>query len=572
MAFPAPAWRLIHLLMRWSHSWAWDILVSHERDALRHQKHADELLSNRSLLSPFFRNYVYDRYSEREYRHHAAALWGDHAHIDQLLRTYFPVLYGEMPILDRNSLDQRSPVEWAQSFKRLHGLVRDKFAPVDLETGAVVSAMVDRWGDGKLWRELAERCAAVAEATRNTTATGAAASAAEKVALGQHRPQQGAEDSPGVVPAVRADSAAATALVARARYDAIVEAEFAKQRRNWLNRMLESADALGAQVQARKELGYLTDELDDVARMLQDVATPLAERFASVRASTDPEIAAAGMRELGAALGSALMREDHATTNPLSELPDWEHERQADQQAREKAEAEAARVDERRALRKTLALQLQQATYFVEADAERELGRPSNGMGEFLYRWARQMARLQESPTEADLPGVLKRIAAAADGAVEKAAIDLLARGAAGQVGSIEGLLVRLHKVDNPFFLAVAEYLRAGGRRPGDLIECILDAAFPDLAAPYEAGDPATGPPDAAPILPEKAGISELARHFGVQSTAIELFLRRYRDKYPDCCITVDEADRRRNEPKYLYRTKDVGPALKAYLDDKSAE
>ena len=76
MAFPASAWRLIRLLMRWSHSWAWDILVSHERHALRHQKQADELSSDRSLLVPFFKNYVYDRYSEREYRHHAAALWG----------------------------------------------------------------------------------------------------------------------------------------------------------------------------------------------------------------------------------------------------------------------------------------------------------------------------------------------------------------------------------------------------------------------------------------------------------------------------------------------------------------
>jgi hypothetical protein len=47
---------------------------------------------------------------------------------------------------------------------------------------------------------------------------------------------------------------------------------------------------------------------------------------------------------------------------------------------------------------------------------------------------------------------------------------------------------------------------------------------------------------------------------------AVESFLRRYRAKFPDCFITVDDDDRRRNEPKYLYRVADVLPALKEHF------
>ena len=312
------------------------------------------------------------------------------------------------------------------------------------------------------------------------------------------------------MPAIRADSKAGIAVVARARRDALVEAELAKQRQNWLSRMLESADALGAEVQARKELEYLTDELNDIARMLQDVAAPLVERFESVRASTDPEAAAAGMRELRAGLKQSAEathrtnREDHGMTGPLHETPAWELERQASKREREKAEAEEAGIEARRGLRGRTHSMLRNATYFIEADAEKDLGRPSKDIGEFLGCWARQMARLHESPREADLPGVLKKIAAAADGPVEKAAIDLLTRGAAGHADSIETVLKRLHKDDIPFFHDVAEYLRAGGKRPGELIDRILDTAFSDLAAASEAGEttasdnPATVPVDDA--------------------------------------------------------------------------
>jgi hypothetical protein len=60
----------------------------------------------------------------------------------------------------------------------------------------------------------------------------------------------------------------------------------------------------------------------------------------------------------------------------------------------------------------------------------------------------------------------------------------------------------------------------------------------------------------------------ELAAKLGpsVSHDAVDSFLRRYRAKYPDCFITVDDDDRRRNQPKYLYHTADVWPVLKAHF------
>jgi hypothetical protein len=51
-----------------------------------------------------------------------------------------------------------------------------------------------------------------------------------------------------------------------------------------------------------------------------------------------------------------------------------------------------------------------------------------------------------------------------------------------------------------------------------------------------------------------------------VSSAAVDSFLRRHRAKYPDCFITVDDDDRRRNQPKYLYHVAEVMPALKAHF------
>src|SRR6516225_4865900 len=48
----------------------------------------------------------------------------------------------------------------------------------------------------------------------------------------------------------------------------------------------------------------------------------------------------------------------------------------------------------------------------------------------------------------------------------------------------------------------------------------------------------------------------DLATIVGKPVPAVESFLRRYRDKYPDCYMSTEAP--RRNEPRYLYRVSDV--------------
>jgi hypothetical protein len=64
--------------------------------------------------------------------------------------------------------------------------------------------------------------------------------------------------------------------------------------------------------------------------------------------------------------------------------------------------------------------------------------------------------------------------------------------------------------------------------------------------------------------LPLRASAKDLAAMLGESDDAVDSFLRRYRDKYPDCYIPTDSP--RRNEPKYLYRVADVLPALKQHF------
>jgi hypothetical protein len=66
------------------------------------------------------------------------------------------------------------------------------------------------------------------------------------------------------------------------------------------------------------------------------------------------------------------------------------------------------------------------------------------------------------------------------------------------------------------------------------------------------------------PRLPTTAPLSapELARLLGQGVDAVDSFLRRYRTKYPDCFVTLENDDRRRNEAKIRYRVSEVWPAL----------
>jgi hypothetical protein len=79
----------------------------------------------------------------------------------------------------------------------------------------------------------------------------------------------------------------------------------------------------------------------------------------------------------------------------------------------------------------------------------------------------------------------------------------------------------------------------------------------------------------AAPGRPADAGqalltalmsAADLAKLLGQPTDRVETFLRRYRADHPDCCTEVDS--RRTNEPRYLYRTADVWPALVQKLSE----
>jgi hypothetical protein len=106
---------------------------------------------------------------------------------------------------------------------------------------------------------------------------------------------------------------------------------------------------------------------------------------------------------------------------------------------------------------------------------------------------------------------------------------------------------------------------------------CAIHAAYwelippapptPKAMAPYSESQAGTGMTVQTPILPEMLSAADLAREIGMDPRRVESFLRRYRKRYPDCCEQIESP--RKNEPKYLYRTKDVVPVLTAKLTNK---
>jgi hypothetical protein len=66
--------------------------------------------------------------------------------------------------------------------------------------------------------------------------------------------------------------------------------------------------------------------------------------------------------------------------------------------------------------------------------------------------------------------------------------------------------------------------------------------------------------------LPPLLSAGDLARVLQQPVARVESFLRRHRVTYPDCCTEVEEGGRRKNEPRYLYRTADVWPVLQQQL------
>jgi hypothetical protein len=74
----------------------------------------------------------------------------------------------------------------------------------------------------------------------------------------------------------------------------------------------------------------------------------------------------------------------------------------------------------------------------------------------------------------------------------------------------------------------------------------------------------ATSNEEANGPLPVMLSAADLARSLGQPVSRVESFLRRFRESHPDCSIQVDSP--RKNEPRVLYRTADVWPALQQQL------
>jgi hypothetical protein len=74
-------------------------------------------------------------------------------------------------------------------------------------------------------------------------------------------------------------------------------------------------------------------------------------------------------------------------------------------------------------------------------------------------------------------------------------------------------------------------------------------------------------PPAREPTaLPAMLSAPDLARWLDLPVSRVESALRRYRTEHRDCCQEVE--NRRRNEPRYLYRTADVLPVLQRLANE----
>ena len=70
--------------------------------------------------------------------------------------------------------------------------------------------------------------------------------------------------------------------------------------------------------------------------------------------------------------------------------------------------------------------------------------------------------------------------------------------------------------------------------------------------------------PPADSILPTLLSASDIANRIQRNRSSVGTFLRRFAGRNKDCF--VENRSKRRNEPKYLYRTADVWPALEKWL------
>jgi hypothetical protein len=71
-------------------------------------------------------------------------------------------------------------------------------------------------------------------------------------------------------------------------------------------------------------------------------------------------------------------------------------------------------------------------------------------------------------------------------------------------------------------------------------------------------------PPAEADVWPAFLSASDIARRLGQPAKRVDTFLRRFARNNKDCRVANDNAHR--NEPRHLYRTADVRPALERQL------
>jgi hypothetical protein len=185
--------------------------------------------------------------------------------------------------------------------------------------------------------------------------------------------------------------------------------------------------------------------------------------------------------------------------------------------------------------------------------------------GERKYAKVQAMLAIREAVGE--LPGVMERLLTATDDAPGRAsALAFLFR-----VDS-ENILQQLplpqrrsdtHSIYTPMDVWISSGL--WNEVMGIVSPADLDNRTGDVKAADDKEDRKL--PDA--LLPILLPASALARHLKLETNPVDVELRRYREKFPDCAVDTAAADsgsRRRNEPRWLYRTADVLPRLRAHF------
>jgi hypothetical protein len=103
-----------------------------------------------------------------------------------------------------------------------------------------------------------------------------------------------------------------------------------------------------------------------------------------------------------------------------------------------------------------------------------------------------------------------------------------------------------------------------------DGIDATPDGVDPETLAALDQvmrrEDPASAAEEELECWPEVMSAGDIAKRLRLETNPVEVFLRRYRKEYSDCVVVVEPEDRRRNAARYLYRTADVLPHLRAHF------